>query len=727
MTDSVFPDSSRFVISANSGGAFVEPMMTTLADGRIVVTWHDGGTGSGNILHRIYDVDGTALTGEIISTTSTANDQRKPAIAALKDGGFVIVWEDNATDLSAMDVRYRVFDANGVGGTVLSATAGESSTNWQTKPAVIGTADGGFVIAWTDENGTNSGLINGDDALVARSFAADGTAAGGIVRVSGPAATGKEVALDSSDEGVVFVWDDDLKGGIYSLTIEGGEVPDSDRAADGTEVVGGSEFHKEPDVAITSAGTVVVWADGTSNTVFYRIGTGEVRDVHVSDKSQTNVRVDALPFGGFVVTWQEDNNGSPYTSYDVMVRVFDSTGAPIGAAQNLTSSSGSERETEPEVTALIDGRFMLSWVSDGTNDIYGQIFDSRIAAVTWTGGTLGERFVGTDITGSGDVLDGADGNDRIFGQKGNDTISGGEGNDLIDGGAGTDRLIGGLGNDTYVTDGSDVIIEQADEGIDTIRTTANLTLGNNIENLQIISATGRTVSGNSGDNTLTGGNGDDRIDGGGGTDRLVGGAGNDTYVTSGDDTIVEAANKGTDTVRSSGNHILATHVENLVLTGTAALNGTGNGSNNRITGNSGNNRLDGGAGADDLFGGSGNDSLIGGTGQDDLTGGAGSDHFVFTTAPGSSNVDTITDYNVAADTIRIDNAVFTGLAGGGLSAGAFARNATGQATDRSDRIIYETDTGKLYFDRDGTGSAARVHFATLDKNLGLTHADFFVF
>jgi Ca2+-binding RTX toxin-like protein len=79
------------------------------------------------------------------------------------------------------------------------------------------------------------------------------------------------------------------------------------------------------------------------------------------------------------------------------------------------------------------------------------------------------------------------------------------------------------------------------------------------------------------------------------------------------------------------------------------------------------------------------------------------------------------------DTIRLDNAVFSGLSTGDLSGAAFVRNASGNAEDRSDRIIYEKDTGNLYFDRDGSGSAAKVHFATLDKNLALSQADFLVF
>ena len=162
---------------------------------------------------------------------------------------------------------------------------------------------------------------------------------------------------------------------------------------------------------------------------------------------------------------------------------------------------------------------------------------------------------------------------------------------------------------------------------------------------------------------------------------------------------------------------------------------TGNGAVNRLDGRSGNDTLRGGAGNDQLSGGSGNDRLNGGTGNDVLRGGSGDDRlsgadgqdiFVFHTALGRSNIDRIDDYSVREDTIHLENAVFNGIRDGDLRAAAFARNAAGTARDASDRVIYETDTGKLFFDRDGTGSAQKVHFATLNSNLGLTHDDFFV-
>lgn len=110
-----------------------------------------------------------------------------------------------------------------------------------------------------------------------------------------------------------------------------------------------------------------------------------------------------------------------------------------------------------------------------------------------------------------------------------------------------------------------------------------------------------------------------------------------------------------------------------------------------------------------------------------MIGGAGNDSFVFNTAFGATNIDRITDFNVVDDGIWIDDAIATGLARGLLVATAFAANADGLATDGLDRIIYETDTGNLYFDADGSGAAARVQFARLTANLALTNADFFVF
>jgi endoglucanase len=158
--------------------------------------------------------------------------------------------------------------------------------------------------------------------------------------------------------------------------------------------------------------------------------------------------------------------------------------------------------------------------------------------------------------------------------------------------------------------------------------------------------------------------------------------------------------------------------------GRDALNGTAGA--DAINGFAGNDRIDGRAGADVMMGGSGNDLLWGREGNDRLAGGAGKDAFVFTTKLSSkTNVDTITDFNVKDDTIRLENAVFTKLTKTGtLGSGDFYKGV--KAHDADDRIIYDSAKGTLSYDGDGNGGGAAVTFAQLAKNLKLTASDFLV-
>jgi Ca2+-binding RTX toxin-like protein len=144
-----------------------------------------------------------------------------------------------------------------------------------------------------------------------------------------------------------------------------------------------------------------------------------------------------------------------------------------------------------------------------------------------------------------------------------------------------------------------------------------------------------------------------------------------------------------------------------------------------LSGSNNSNRLTGGAGNDTISGNGGNDTLVGGLGNDTLTGGAGRDFFEFSSPLGVGNVDRITDFNVADDTINLSNAMFTafGNGTGNLNAAAF-KSGTQQNWDASDRILYERASGNLYYDPTGNGGNDVVHFATLNANLGLTAADF---
>jgi Ca2+-binding RTX toxin-like protein len=226
------------------------------------------------------------------------------------------------------------------------------------------------------------------------------------------------------------------------------------------------------------------------------------------------------------------------------------------------------------------------------------------------------------------------------------------------------------------------------------------------------------VFGGAGQDKLFAGAGNDRLFGEDGSDTLMGGAGAD-YLNGG---------AGTDTVlyTSAPTGVTASLANAAINTGEAA--GDSYVSIENVTGSGFNDILVGNGAANILSGGVGNDRLTGLAGNDVLGGGAGNDIFVFA-APlnAATNVDRITDFSVADDTIHLENAYFTALTTTGvLAAGAFQSNSTGQASDASDRIIYETDTGNLFYDADGLGGAAGILFARLSLGLALTNADFVV-
>lgn len=236
-----------------------------------------------------------------------------------------------------------------------------------------------------------------------------------------------------------------------------------------------------------------------------------------------------------------------------------------------------------------------------------------------------------------------------------------------------------------------------------------------------------TLIGTPGNDTLIGGLGHDFLDGRAGADRMVGGLGNDTYIVdNAGDVIVEAANAGVDTARSSVSYVLPGHVENLVLTGTANINGTGNTLANTITGNAGNNTLNGGAGADQLLGGGGNDVLIGGPGNDLLTGGPGNDFFRFNSR--TEGIDTITDFSkVSGNTDKIQvlaSGFSSGLVPGVLPSNRFVLGTA--ATNTTQRFIYNQATGALFFDSDGLGGISATQIATLTNKPTLAASDIVV-
>jgi Ca2+-binding RTX toxin-like protein len=242
-------------------------------------------------------------------------------------------------------------------------------------------------------------------------------------------------------------------------------------------------------------------------------------------------------------------------------------------------------------------------------------------------------------------------------------LIGNSGANVLSGGTGADSMSGGAGDDTYVVDStSDTVTENVGEGIDLVQSSVTFTIAANVENLTLTGTSSINGTGNASDNVLTGNSG---------TNTLTGGAGNDTYVVTTGDTVTEGASAGTDTVQSSVTWTLGSNLENLTLTGTSAINGTGNTLDNVLIGNSGVNTLTGS---------SGNDTLDGGAAADTLTGGTGNDTYVLDNAGDVVNENA----NEGTDTVQSSVTYTLGTNVENLTlTGASAINGTGNASNNT--------------------------------------------
>jgi Ca2+-binding RTX toxin-like protein len=335
----------------------------------------------------------------------------------------------------------------------------------------------------------------------------------------------------------------------------------------------------------------ILW--GTDN---YSYGSGEYVTLNVGQPNHAPVLAVALPDqtaaqgGTFSYTVASNAFTDPDTGDTLSYSAALSDGSPLPTWLSFNAAT----RTFSGTPSMIGTISVLVTAKDTSNASVSDIFNIAVSVQNLTlNGTAGA-----------DTLSGGAGNDTLNGLAGNDVLNGGAGNDILNGGAGNDTMSGGTGNDTYMVDSaSDVIIENLNEGIDTVQSSVTYTLSANVENLTLTGTTAINGTGNALDNVLDGSLNT-------AANVLTGGAGNDTYIVGTGDTVVEMTNAGTDTVMSAATYTLGANIENLVLTGTTAINGTGNTLDNTLTGNSAANTLSGGAGADTMIGGLGNDTYV---------------------------------------------------------------------------------------------------------------------
>lgn len=636
--------------------------------------------------------------------------------------------------------------------------------------------------------------------------------------------------------------DDKLYGNGDNDLLDGGDGNDTLKGGPGADTLNGGDGD---DKYITTTYDTLIDTSGDDTVVaeedFYLAAGLQIEHLIAQSTGDGSTDLDLILFGNTFAQEITGNFGDNTIhggagadaidggqGEDSASYLFSSAGVDVNLNRSLQSGGHAELDSLSNIEAVGGSLFddvitgLSTLHSGGLNDNthYGEAGNDLIKDVVGVN-TLHGGLGDDTLVGSGKLSALAGYGSLLLGGKGNDSLDGGHVTTV-----GGDTLVGGLGDDIYhVTSLGDVVSENFNNGIpvgedgghDTLIldvTTWDMRDGDqaDIEDAEL--GTGLNVYGNDIDNKLTGnsldneikgragkdllkgldgndtllgGNGKDTLNGGAGDDSMQGGAGNDLYyVFQAGDIVVEAADRGNDTVRAKISYTLSDNVEDLILTGADDTDGTGNALDNHITGNDGANLLDGAGGNDTLEGGAGDDDYIidggdtiieeassghdrvkssvsytltsfveelrltgsadidatgnakanfirgntgdnvlsGKAGVDTLEGGDGADAFVFDTALGP--VDEITDFTAGTDQIQLDHTIFDTLSVGPLAAGAFRANYTGLPIDLTDRIIYEIDTGALIYDEDGNGSVAGVHFATLSANLSLSASDFLV-
>ncbi|MGE5563565.1 MAG: beta strand repeat-containing protein [Bacillota bacterium] len=547
------------------------------------------------------------------------------------------------------------------------------------------------------------------------------------------------------------------EGAAYVIFGKAGGFSDIDLSSlaesDGFKIIGGETFDALG-YEVSAAGDVnhdgfddlMISRGGSSNDVFVLYGHADSGVV----KSGTDA-ADSLSGGNLDDTL--DGRGG-----DDVIAGLGGSDTLVGGAGNDFLDGGAGADTMAGGTGndmfVVDdlGDVVVERVGEGTDTVSSSIgytlgsFQENLtltgsAAINGTGNSLINVITGNSAA---NVLDGGAGNDVLDGGAGNDGLIGGDGNDTLTGGVGNDNLNGGLGNDTAsyadATAGVKVRLIAGTQntlgaGSDSLTGIENLTGSAFNDNLTGDSGV-NILAGNDGNDVISGLDGDDKINGGNGNDVLDGGAGNDvlngavgidtaSYATAASGVTVSLALTSAQATGGAGSDTLSS-IES--LTG-SNFNDTLTGNNiaNNIDGGSGNDVIDGGAGNDTLTGAAGNDSLDGGTGNDVLNGGANADTFLFSSALNpTTNVDAISGFVAADDTIMLSSAIFTAAGPDGtLNANAFRVGTA--AHDLDDRIIYDQTSGRIYYDADGSGAGARVLFAKVAPGTVLTNADFQVY
>ncbi|MBI2717512.1 MAG: DUF4347 domain-containing protein [Rhizobiales bacterium] len=592
---------------------------------------------------------------------------------------------------------------NGTGNNAINILTGNSADNVLTAKGGNDTLNGGL------GNDTMVGGLGNDTYVVTE--AGDLTVEN-VGEGTDTVQTTISFALQANIENMILTGAAAINGTGNELdnTITGNGATNSLYGLDGNDTLNGG---KGADTMLGGLGADTYYVDNVGDVVIENSGEGT--DTVNSSITYTLVsNVENLTLSGI-----SGLNGTG-NSLDNVITGNSGNNVLTGLDGNDTLNGG--RGADTMIGGLGDDTYYVERATDVVTELAGQGTDTVISTITYTLASTLENLTlsgTTAINGTGNTFDNV-----MTGNAAANTLTGLAGNDTLDGGLGADTMVGGIGNDTYFVDNAgDMVTENVNEGTDTVNSSISYTLGSNLENLTLTGTHNINATGNSLNNVLVGNSGDNTLNGGAGADSMSGGAGDDTYVVdNGSDTVTENTGEGIDTVQSSLNYTLGNDVENLTLTGTSAINGTGNSLDNIIVGNTADNVLTGGAGSDTFYGDDGNDTINGGAGIDYMAGGGGNDTFVFSSLSDSGTDQTTGDYIqdfLPGDLINLSAIdAISGTVGNDAfvldTNGTFTAGEIGLAVVGNDTVV------SLYVDNSGV--AAMVF--TVQNYAALTASDF---
>ncbi|MFZ2979892.1 MAG: cadherin domain-containing protein, partial [Sphingobium sp.] len=636
----------EFLVNTTVSGPQGAPTITTLANGNFLIAFGNGGQSSSapgdtsSVLAQILTPTGQKVGGELWIDQSIIGSQYQPHISPLSAGGFVATWHDvRAVDDEnfSWSFRSRVFDAIGrqTGPDIVLENAQDGGH-------VASLANGNFVLSWSDmaggghaqlfsSSGTPLGprsdlvgdlnwgvdvtaladggfvtstmrVSNGGWIIEGQKFNPAGQAVGSsfIIRNAGEHDVLGHATAATSNGGFVTVWAE-FDHGRQDIKLQ---LFDANSAAVGTPIIANltdETYNEEPEVAVLDDGTVLVtWqrfsyyydirgnqinnGSGLTAQRFSENGVKIGSEIWIDDTKVTKYTtsaVTAAAHGGYAITWTDSSGtlGDSGSDGAVKARIYGPNSIPQITSGNGELASYQVRENVNAVARVTaddaDANAKLAFKITGGSDASFFTIDPTTGALAFkalpnladpTHNAFYDLTVQVSDGYAADqqaikvqVIPATAGGIQWTGTAGGDTIGGTEFDDLLDGAGGDDLLYGGRGNDH-----------------------------------------------------LLGGEGNDKLSGGGELDVLNGGSGDDTFlVRSTLETIVEAIGQGNDTIETDlSGYVLPDNVEDLLYTGVAAFNGTGNSLRNALAGGRGSDRLDGLAGADIMKGGDGNDTYV---------------------------------------------------------------------------------------------------------------------